>query len=222
MYVGHLALGVALKARYPKVPTLAILLGTGLLDLLNGIFVVLGIDTVTPNPAATPLLFFDLTFVDWDHSLLMALNIAALWALLFRRDKTAAWVAGAAVFSHWLVDWPMHNLDLALYPHSDLHFGMNLWGKWGIWSWVAEGVFTLVLAAYAWNAYAVRGKRLLWPCVVLLVLFLQSSPWLSPLRFVATLEEPAAHLAAGVLIFISFLLPGLLLAWLLDRTDRIG
>lgn len=216
MYVGHFAIGLAIKARYPKVPALPIMMGVGFLDLLDGIFIVLGWDRVTANLASGPYLFFDLTFIDWDHSLLMAVVLSCLWALFFLRDKWVALVAGVAVFSHFLADWPMHNADLALYPFAQTHLGFGLWGKLGTASWVLEGIFAAGLAAYAWRAFARRGQSLLWPCVLLAVLFIQLSPWLSPMKAVAQLNEPAAHLMHGVLVTIGFLVPGLLFSWLLD------
>lgn len=49
MCVGHLAIGLALKARYPKIPTLPQLVGVGFLDILDGLFIVLDWDRVSPN-----------------------------------------------------------------------------------------------------------------------------------------------------------------------------
>lgn len=219
MYVAHLAIGVALKARFPQVPAAPIMIGVGLMDILNGIFIMLGIDRISANPEALPFLFFDLDFVDWDHSLLMSLVIAAIWGGFFFRNRTVALVAGASVFLHWLSDWPVHNYDLALYPHSDIHFGWGLWEKWGVYAWLLEGVLTAALAWYAWRRYAAVGERIVWPCALLLLLFIQCSPWLSPMRYVVTLDEPLAHLLAGALITLSFVIPCLLLTWMFNRVD---
>lgn len=220
MYVGHLAIGLALKARYPQIPTLPILLGVGFLDILDGLFIVLGWNQVTPNLLAGPYLFFDLTFIDWDHSLLAALLWSAVWGCLFLKDKRVALMAFVASFSHFVADWPMHNSDLALFPYSVAHLGFGLWGKLGTLSWVLEGAFVAVLAAYAWIASARRGVSLLWPCVVLALSFVNLSPWLSPMKHVATLGEPAAHLVHGLLVTLGFLVPGLLLTWLVNRAER--
>lgn len=220
MYVGHFAIGLALKARYPRIPALPIMLGVGFLDILDGLFIVLGWDRVTPNLLAGPYLFFDLTFIDWDHSLLAALFWSALWGALFLRDRRVAAVAFIAAFSHFVADWPMHNGDLALFPHADTHLGLGLWGRLGTASWVLEGLFALVLLADAWRSSARRGVSLLWPGVVLAVLFVNLSPWLSPMKQVAGLDEPAAHVLHGVLVTLGFLVPGALMTWLLDRAER--
>ena len=222
MYVGHFAIGLAIKARYPRVPALPIMMGVGFLDLLDGIFILLGFNTVTPNLASGPYLFFDLTFIDWDHSLLAALFWSMIWGLLFVKHRAVAAVAALAAFSHFIADWPMHNSDLALYPHSIEHYGYGLWGKLGTLAWVLEGVFSAVLAVYAWRISARRGVSLVWPCAVLVVLFLQLSPVASPMKFVATLQEPLTHILHGALVSLGFLIPGLLLTWLLDRAERVS
>jgi len=222
MYVGHFAIGLAIRARYPKVPALPIMMGVGFLDLLDGIFILLGFNTVTPNLASGPYLFFDLTFIDWDHSLLAALFWSVIWGLLFIKHRAVAAVAALAAFSHFIADWPMHNSDLALYPHSIEHYGYGLWGKLGTLAWVLEGVFSAVLAVYAWRISARRGVSLVWPCAVLVVLFLQLSPVASPMKFVATLQEPLTHILHGALVSLGFLIPGLLLTWLLDRAERVS
>lgn len=220
MYVGHFAIGLAIKARYPKTPTLPIMLGVGFLDILDGLFIMLGFNQVTPNLAAGPFLFFDLSFIDWDHSLAAALFWSAVWAMLFLKNRRVAAIAFVAAFSHFLADWPVHNADLALFPHSEVHFGYGLWGKLGTISWILEGLFALALVIYAWRRSTRSGIKMGWPSLILLILFLNLSPWLSPMKEVATLSEPAAHMLHGALVTMGFLLPGLLLTWLIDRQTR--
>ena len=221
MYVGHFAIGLALKARFPDVPAVPLLMGAGFLDVLDGLFIVLGWNHVVPDLSAGPYLFFDLRFIDWDHSLAAALCWSVLWALCFIRDRRVAGLAFVASFSHFLADWPVHNHDLALYPHADLHLGYGLWGKLGTLSWGLEGVFAATLVAYAWSVQARRGIRMGWPCGLLAVLFVGLSPWLSPMRFIATLPEPWTHLWHGAFVAVGFLVPGMLLCrWLQHSGQR--
>jgi hypothetical protein len=220
MYVGHFAIGMAIKSATPKTPTMPIMLGVAFMDIVNGLFVVAGVDRVTPNLNSGPYLFFDLTFIDWDHSLLMAVVLSLAWASLFWRDKRTAWVAGLAVFSHFLADWPLHNHDLALYPYSHAHLGYGLWGKLGTRSWLLEGAFCLALIAFAEWRNSARGVSYRWVFLVLVLVFFQTSPWLSPMKFIAQLSEPAAHLVSGALGAIGFLITGLFLTWLIDRAER--
>ncbi|WP_291374489.1 hypothetical protein [Acinetobacter sp. UBA6720] len=143
MYVGHLAIGLAIKSKFPKVPTLPIMLGVGFLDIIDGLLIMLGLNHVTPNLQAGPYLFFDLTFINWDHSLVMAVILSIVWALFFRKDKRVALIAGFACFSHWLADWPMHNMDLALYPYSAEHMG---YGENGV---LVHGFLRVCLALHS-------------------------------------------------------------------------
>jgi len=219
MYVGHFAIGLAIKAVRPQTPALPIMMGVGFMDMVDGILIVLGLDHVTPNLASGPYLFFDLTFIDWDHSLLMAVVLSLLWAAFFLRDQATAVVAAVAVFSHFLADWPVHNHDLALYPYSVDHLGYGLWGKLGILAWVLEGVFAAVLAASAWRVRARAGVSLFWPCLLLALLFVQLSPWLSPMMYVATLELPTADIVHGIVVTAGFLIPALLFTWLINRAE---
>src|SRR5882757_7997700 len=117
MYAGHFAVGLAMKAKQPAAPTWALLLGTGLLDVLFGIFIMLGIERATMTPHVGQ--GFSLDFIDWSHSLLMSLVWALLYGALFwRRGAAVAWMLAFAVFSHFLLDLPMHTPDLALWPHA--------------------------------------------------------------------------------------------------------
>jgi len=220
VFAGHSAIGLAIKAARPSLPTWPIMLGVGFIDMVNGTLIMLGADTVRADLSAGPYLFFDLTFIDWDHSLLMAVLLSLLWALLFVKDRGLAWVAGLAAFSHFIADWPVHNDDMALFPHAQTHVGLGLWGQWGTGAWVLEGVFVAALVAWAWRRSARRGVSLRWPALVIALVFLTLSPWLSPMKFVATLDEPAVHLAHGALVALGFLIPGLLLSWLIDAAER--
>lgn len=182
MYVGHFAAGIAIKARMPQTPTWAVLTGVTVLDLLFSPFVLLGIERVTPTPGFAPGVSLD--FIDWSHSLAMALFWSMAYALLFYRQGRAVMLTLAfAVFSHFLLDLPMHPGDLALYPHSAGHLGFGLWRSLPQgWWWVELG-FIAVASAY----YLARAKTLgsfgghgRWLVAVLLLLHLTNSPWLSP------------------------------------------
>ena len=121
MYAGHFAVGFVLKTQEPRVPTWVLLLGTGLLDILFGIFVPLGIERATMVPGSSP--GFRLDYIDWSHSLLMSLVWAfAFGALFLGKGKRIAAFAGVAVFSHYVLDLFMHPADLALWPNAAISF----------------------------------------------------------------------------------------------------
>ena len=98
MYAGHIASALAMKAKEPRAPTWALVLGVGVLDVLFGIFVPLGIERATLTPGVAP--GFRLDFIDWSHSLAMSLVWAALFAALayftFGRRGTGRRRCGAA------------------------------------------------------------------------------------------------------------------------------
>src|SRR6266545_5273723 len=170
MYAGHFAMGLALKARKPEAPTWALLIGTGLLDILFGPFVLLGIDRVTMVPGGSP--GFSLDFIDWSHSLAAALVWSALFAACFwRRGSAIAAIMGFAVFSHFLLDLPMHPADLALWPGSPVHLGLGLW-RTPFWWWF-ELAFTALGCGYYWTrARQLRtfGGHASWACAIVLAL----------------------------------------------------
>jgi len=158
-----------------------LLVGVGLLDLLFGPFVLMGIERATVTPDISP--GFTLDYIDWSHSLLMALVWSAVYAAFFiRRDRRVAAFMGFAVFSHFLLDLPMHPPDLALWPGSATHLGLGLWQLLPRGWWFVELALVLTLGGY-YVGKARRaeefGGRPIAVLVVILVLHLLNSPWLS-------------------------------------------
>lgn len=145
MYAAHLAAGLAIKGHTPAAPTWALLTGVFVPDL---VWIVLAARGIEPTESSA---FFD----DWSHSLLMIVIYATLFAALFwRRGRAVAAVLWLAVFSHFLLDLPIHPKALALYPHAGVHLGLGLShvDKSTYW-WVQLGVLLVLAAVY------VRGAR---------------------------------------------------------------
>jgi hypothetical protein len=222
MYFGHFAVGMALKAKYRDIPLIPIILGAGFLDIINGILVVIGIEKVTPNLQALPYLYFDLNFIDWDHSLLMAIVWSFLWGSLFLKDQRIALVAALSCFLHFIVDIPMHNADLALYPYAQQYLGFGLWGKWGVGSWLFEIFFSAILLLYAYKQHLKYSENILWQISFIVLLALQMSPWTSPMKFVAMLDQPYASIIHGIFVSLGFIIPTLVLVWLYSRSERLA
>jgi hypothetical protein len=160
-----------------------ILIGVGLSDLLFGPFVLLGIEQASITPAQSP--GFSLDQIDWSHSLLMSLVWSAAYAALFMRwGSRVAGFMGIAVFSHFVLDVPMHPPDLALWPGSDVHFGLGLWRTLPHGWWFVE--LTLIALGGGYYLRAARGsaefgRRPLAVVAVVVVLHIFNSPWLSAL-----------------------------------------
>ena len=184
MYAGHFAAALAIKGKEPSAPTWGLLLGVGFLDVLFGIFVILGLEKVRITPGVAP--GFSLDFIDWSHSLAMSLVWAALFSIPFWRWGRAAGLAVAvAVFSHFLLDLPMHPPDLALWPGSTVHLGLGLWKRLPTGWWLVElAVIAVFCAYYVARARAAKtfGGRALWACAVILALHLFNSPAFSPAK----------------------------------------
>src|SRR5580693_8013364 len=135
MYAAHFAAGLAIKGRVPQAPTWALLVAAFLPDFFWIAFGLAGIE-----PSQGPA-FFD----DWSHSLLMVVVYGATFALLFwRQGRPVVFALWLAVFSHFLLDLPIHPKNIALYPRSSIHLG---WGLWGIgrrnYWWVQLGVLVV-------------------------------------------------------------------------------
>lgn len=224
MYFGHYAVAAAVKAKEPDVPAAPLFFGTGFLDIMDGAFILMGLDKVTPNLKASPYLFFNLSFIDWDHSLVAALFWSWIWGLLcyywYHKNSKVGLLSGLVAFSHFLCDVLMHNNDLAMFPFAKQHWGMGMWGQWKTWAWVFEVAFTAILLIYAYKASKDHGERIGWQILIIAFLAMNLSPWLSPMKIIATWGEPAATIGHGLLILAGFVLPAWLISWLYNKSDK--
>jgi hypothetical protein len=89
-----------------------------------------------------------------------------------------------AVFSHFLLDLPMHPPDLALWPGSATHLGFGLWRTLPTGWWFVE--LALIVAACAYYISRARrsgafGRRPWLVTSVIVGLHVFNSPWLSQL-----------------------------------------
>jgi hypothetical protein len=183
MYAGHFAAGLVLKAKEPHAPMWGILIGVGLLDLLFGPFVLVGLERASVTPGASP--GFSLDHIDWSHSLVMSVVWSLLYAGLFIRwGARVAGIMGLAAFSHFLLDLPMHPPDMALWPGSDIHLGLGLWRTLPQGWWFVE--LAVIVPACVYYLRKARtstefGGRAVAVAVVVLLLHVTNSPWLSAL-----------------------------------------
>ena len=184
MYAGHLAAGLALKAKEPRAPTWALVLGAGWLDVVHGVLVLAGVEHVAPDRAK--FLGWNLIAMPWTHSLAAAIAWSLAAALVFvRRGRAVAIVIGLAVFSHFALDFFVHEHDLALAPGSSVRLGLGLWGWSAIGAWAIEAALVAACAGY----YAARARREgtfggRWPAVIAVLALMQISflPALSAMR----------------------------------------
>jgi hypothetical protein len=132
MFIGHIAVGLAAKRLAPKTSLGTLLISVQCLDLIWPVMLLLGLEHVRIDPGntvVTPLDFYDYPIT---HSLLGA----AAWALalgfaywLARHERNAAWIIGACVLSHWVLDAISHRPDLLLLPGGQMRVGLGLWNS---------------------------------------------------------------------------------------------
>jgi membrane-bound metal-dependent hydrolase YbcI (DUF457 family) len=130
MFIGHIAVGLASKKLAPDVSLGTLIAAPLLLDLIWPIFILLGIETVRIEPGATEVMPLDLHDYPYTHSLVAALA----WSVFaggvhhtLKKDRSAALVIAASVFSHWVLDFVSHRADMPLYPGSTKYVGLGLW-----------------------------------------------------------------------------------------------
>jgi hypothetical protein len=174
VYAAHFAAGLAIKSRVPETPTWALLIGAFLPDFFWIAFGLAGLE-----PSQGPA-FFD----DWSHSLAMVILWGVVFALLFwRRGFSVVSALWLAVFSHFLLDLPIHPKNIALYPHSSVHLGWNLWdfGAAPFWFatrywWTQMAILVILTAIYAYGARKMRqpANLICATCLILLGLHLMT------------------------------------------------
>ena len=133
MFVGHLGVGLALSSRSRQFRLGPLLGAAMLLDVLLWGLVLAGLEQVIVPPDFATAHYLQFVF-PYSHSLLGSLVWAGLTAalagagwLLIGRGRAAAWIAGAAVFSHFLCDAVEHVRGLPLLGADGPRVGLGLW-----------------------------------------------------------------------------------------------
>jgi hypothetical protein len=210
MFVGHFGVSFAVKRRAPDVPLWLLFIAVQFLDVLWGILVLLGIEKVSVVPGHMKLSPLDLYYMPYTHSLTAALTWSLLGAVAFRvwrgreHGESAVWV-GVAVFSHWLLDLPMHGPDLPLVGDR-FKVGLGLWNHPLAAIALELAVFTTGLLIYARSTQArsAAGTYGLWTFAVALVA-LQFATMFGPL--------PSSNVAIGASLFLTYILIAAVAGW---------
>lgn len=151
MFIGHFGAGFAAKTVAPRVSLGTLFVAAQFLDLLWPTLLLLGVERVRIDPAATginPLVF---EHYPVSHSLLAALGWALLMGLgyrLVRRETRGAIVLGLLVVSHWLLDVIVHRPDLPLFPGSATRVGLNAWSSLPLTLAIEVSLFAIGLWLY--------------------------------------------------------------------------
>jgi len=132
MFIGHYSVAYAAKAVAPKAPLAAYFLAVQALDVLFSIFVLSGIEhmeIVHKYTSYNPYRLYDMPIT---HSLVGSLGWAvavAIVAMLVRLPRRESLVLGLAVFSHFLLDLPVHTPDLSIAGNDTAKLGLGLWNN---------------------------------------------------------------------------------------------
>jgi len=173
MFIGHFGVGFAAKSLTPKVSLGSLFLAAQFIDLLWPTLLLLGLEQVRIVPGATAVTPLVFTHYPISHSLMAVLGWAGLVGgshYLLRRRRSEAFVLGALVISHWVLDAIVHQPDLALFPGSATMVGLGVWASLPLTllieaSLFAFGVWLYVRATSPTDAIGRWG-------LVLLVIFL--------------------------------------------------
>lgn len=131
MFIGHFGLGMGLKKATPAVSLGTLFIAVQLLDLIWPTLLLLHVETVIIHPELGGNRVLEFNSYPYTHSLLGAV----CWSLLFgglyflvKKNRRNAIILGAAVFSHWALDFIVHFHDLPLLPGNSIRVGLGLWG----------------------------------------------------------------------------------------------
>lgn len=137
MFIGHYGVSLAAKRYSPGLSLALLFVAVQFLDVLFSIFVLAGIEKMRIVHGFTAYNPYDLYFMPYSHSLVGALFWSVIAGAAFflvagrglRRGRAAAAaILGAAVFSHFLLDFPVHTPDLPLGPGAGSpKIGLGLW-----------------------------------------------------------------------------------------------
>lgn len=186
MFIGHYGVSFALKRAEPRLSLGVLFLAVQGLDVLFSGFVLAGVEKMRIVPGFTAYNPYDLYFMPYTHGLAGAaawslLAFGAFLALRRRRPAAAALVA-AAVFSHFVLDVPVHTPDLPLLGARSAKIGLGLWNH----RWAALGLELaclgsgLLLYLRATRAASAGARRVTGAVVGILALAAVATPFLPP------------------------------------------
>jgi len=171
MFIGHFALGFALKRAAPRANLGWLIASVSFLDLVWPIFVLTDIERVEVDQGNTVFTPLDFVFYPYSHSLAAALIWSVIFAavyLVFSKYKTGSVVMAVGVLSHWILDAIVHRPDLPLYPGSERKVGFGVWDSFpatlvieiamfglGVWLYSASTKAADRIGKYAYFAFVI-------------------------------------------------------------------
>jgi hypothetical protein len=135
MFIGHYGVALALKKADPKLSLGTLFLGAQLVDILWGMFILLGWERARVDPGFTAASPFQFLYYPFSHSLVAGVFWAILAAAVFytwptkdtSHRRRGSLVLGIVVLSHWFLDLVVHIPDLPLASDDSRKVGLGLW-----------------------------------------------------------------------------------------------
>ncbi|CAF1442825.1 unnamed protein product [Adineta steineri] len=118
MYAGHFAAVFLLYSYDSTVNSFLLTFGVVFIDIIMGILAYFSVEGFKCNPNGDGH-GIEL-HIPISHSLLSSLCFSCLWGCLNSKHFGILFVSS---FSHFVLDWFVHNLDLELYPFSNFFVG---------------------------------------------------------------------------------------------------
>ena len=156
VFVGHYSVSFAARARTVAIPLWVLFIAVQWLDVVWAPLVLLGVEKVRIVPGITASNPLDLYYMPYTHSLLAAILWSVAAAVAYRlavpnAGRTAPFVIGVAVSSHWFLDFIVHRPDLPIYDDA-AKVGLGLWNHpaaaFGLESGLLFGGMWLYLMRY--------------------------------------------------------------------------
>ena len=205
MFLGHVAVGLAVSAKEPRLRLGTAVLAAQWADTVWPVFVLAGIERVTIAPGDTVVTPLRFDHYPWSHSL-VALTA---WAIVFGAvvlarggTRLAAGLSGIAVVSHWVLDAISHRADMPI-GIGGPKVGLGLWNSVPATVIVEAALFAGAIAIYARRRAVTKGFRTLMGVLSVL--------------YVANLAGPPPPSVTAVAAAAVALVP--LLWWWANRVD---
>ncbi len=216
MFIGHYAIALAAKKVAPKTSLGTLFLSVQFVDLLWPLLLLLGVEHVRIDPgntAFTPLDFYEYPI---SHSLLSVIGWSAAFGLVYyvaRHYRKGAWIWGAGVLSHWVLDFITHRPDLPLIPGVESYVGLGLWNSYAASALIELSLFVGGALLYLRSTIAVDriGRYALWSLIILLIVIWVAN-MISP--------PPPSETAVGISALSLWLLSPW--AYWIDRHRRVA
>jgi hypothetical protein len=220
MFVGHYSIAFAAKTERNRIPLWILFVAVQFLDYIWATLVLLGIEKLRVIKGFTAGSMIDSYFHPYSHSLITAILWSVVGAIVYRPickwlgytySKSAAFVIGLAVFSHWILDFIAHPRDLAIYPDK-WKVGLGLWNyrdpEFALEIALLTGGIVLYLARNAISA--TRKKAVIGFGIALVIVQIGDT-------YVPRTPLTDKETAMGVWIFYTLFV---VVAYLLERTRR--